>query len=151
VSPSGETATWTHAHPSFPNGCCLSADGDSLLLVESRARRVVRIRIEDDGSAGRSELVVDLAGAQPDGIALASDGTLFVGCYRPDRIFRVVPDGGIEVWADDPDGVVLNQPANIAFVGPKLDRLVASSLGGWSLMVADPGVTGVPLRYPKLR
>ena len=150
VSRDGETTVWTDAHPAFPNGCCASADGGSLLVVESRGRRVVRIPIEDDGSAGRSDVLADLTGAQPDGVALASDGSIFVGCYRPDRIYRIAADGAVGVWADDPDGVVLNQPANVAFVGPELDRIVVSSLGGWSLMIAEAGVTGVPLRHPEL-
>lgn len=150
VGPGGGTSVWTHAIAAFPNGCCLTAEGDALLVVESRGRRVVRVPIEDDGSAGPATTVVGLPGSQPDGIALATDGTMFVGCYRPDRIYRILPDGEVEIWAEDPDGVVLNQPANVAFVGPNLDRIVVSSLGGWSLMVADPGVTGLPLRYPKL-
>ena len=54
---------------------------------------------------------------------------MFVGCYRPDRIYRIPLGGPAEVFADDPDGVVLNQPANVAFWGPNLDRLVVSSLG----------------------
>jgi len=94
------------------------------------------------------ELVADLTGSQPDGIALAADGTIFVGCYRPDRVWRIVPNGEPEVWFEDPDGVVLNQPANPVFVGEGLDRLLLSSLGGWSLVTTDPGVAGLPLRYP---
>ncbi len=93
---------------------------------------------------------MELPGCQPDGLALADDGTLFVGCYRPDRIYRIPAGGGPEVVADDPDGVVLNQPTNVAFVGQALDRLAVASLGGWSVMVADVGATGLPLRYPKL-
>jgi hypothetical protein len=54
------------------------------------------------------------------------------------------------VFADDPDGVVLNQPANVAFWGPDLDRLVVSSLGGWSLVAAPAGVRGLALRYPSV-
>ena len=64
-----------------------------------RRRRVARGRvarsrhrpvpIEDDGAAGRPEPVVDLSGLAPDGVALAQDGTMFVGCYRPDRIYRI--------------------------------------------------------------
>jgi gluconolactonase len=107
----------------------------------------MRVPIGDAGTAGTPELVADLTGAQPDGIALAEDGTMFVGCYRPDRIFRIEPDGRIEVWADDPDGVVLNQPANVVFQG---ERVIVSSLGGWSLVAAPAGVRGVPLRYPSL-
>jgi gluconolactonase len=150
VSPSGETTVWTDEPSRFPNGCCLSLDGDVLYVVESRGRTVGRIPIGDDGSAGPVEAVVDLSGSQPDGVALAADGTMFVGCYRPDRIWRVRPDGSREVLAEDPDGVVLNQPANVAFIGAGLDRIAVSSLGGWSISVADVGAVGAPLRYPKL-
>ena len=147
VAPGGATSVWTDGVPRFPNGCCLTESGDALLVVESRRRAIVRVPISDDGSAGASEIVADLTGAQPDGIALAEDGTMWVGCYRPDRIYRIAPDGAIEVFADDPDGVVLNQPANIAFLG---DRIVVSSLGGWNLMAAPVGVRGLPLRYPSI-
>lgn len=150
IAPGGATEVWTEATPRFPNGCCLTAGGEALLVVESHGRAVVRVPIEDDGSAGRPEPVVDLSGSQPDGIALAEDGTMFVGCYRPDRIYRIPPEGAVEVFADDPDGVVLNQPANVAFSGPNLDRLVVSSLGGWSLVAAPAGVRGLPLRYPSV-
>jgi gluconolactonase len=148
VSPDGKTTVWTDAVPAFPNGCCLSAEGDALLVVESRARRVVRVPIEENGAAGAVTVVADLTGSQPDGIALAVDGTMFVGCYRPDRIYRVPPGGSPEVWAEDPDGVTLIQPANPVFLGPGLDRLLVTSLGGWNLVTADPGVAGLPLRYP---
>jgi gluconolactonase len=150
IAPGGATEVWTEATLRFPNGCCLTAGGEALLVVESHGRAVVRVPIEDDGSAGRPEPVVDLSGSQPDGIALAEDGTMFVGCYRPDRIYRIPPGGAVEVFADDPDGVVLNQPANVAFSGPNQDRLVVSSLGGWSLVAAPAGVRGLPLRYPSV-
>ena len=150
IAPGGATEVWTEATPRFPNGCCLTAGGEALLVVESHGRAVVRVPIDADGRAGRPEPVVDLSGSQPDGIALAEDGTMFVGCYRPDRIYRIPPGGAAEVFADDPDGVVLNQPANVAFSGPNLDRLVVSSLGGWSLVAAPADVRGLPLRYPSV-
>jgi gluconolactonase len=150
IAPGGATEVWTEATARFPNGCCLTAGGEALLVVESHGRAVVRVPIEDDRRAGRPEPIVDLSGSQPDGIALAEDGTMFVGCYRPDRIYRISPGGPVEVFAEDPDGVVLNQPANVAFSGPNLDRLVVSSLGGWSLVAAPAGVRGLPLRYPSI-
>lgn len=150
IAPGGETALWTDELPRYPNGCCLSADGGSLLVIQSNGRGVYRVSIEDDGSAGPSELVVPLPECLPDGIALADDGTMLVGCYRPDRLCRISADGAVETLADDPDGVVLNQPANVAFIGTELDQIVVSSLGGWSLMRADVGLRGVPLRYPVL-
>jgi len=150
VSPDGETTVWTDAIPAFPNGCCLTAEGDALLVVESGGRRVVRVPIEENGAAGPVAVVADLTGSQPDGIALAADGTMFVGCYRPDRLWRIPPGGTPEIWAEDADGVILNQPANPVFIGPELDRLLVTSLGGWNLVTADPGVVGLPLRYPKV-
>jgi len=150
VAPGGETTMWSDAVTAFPNGCCLTAAGDALLVIESHTRRVVRVPIEAGGIAGVPELVADLSGSQPDGIALAVDGTMFVGCYRPDRVWRIAPGGQPEVWFEDPDGVVLNQPANPVFVGDGLGRLLLSSLGGWSLVTTDPGVAGLPLRYPSL-
>jgi gluconolactonase len=148
VEPDGATRVWTRDVPAFPNGCCLTPRGDALLVVESSARRVVRVPIGEAGAAGPVTVVADLVGTQPDGIALAADGTMFVGCYRPDLIWRIEPGGVPERWAEDPDGVILNQPANVAFVGPGLDRLVVSSLGGWNLMVTDPGVPGLPVPIP---
>jgi gluconolactonase len=150
IAPGGATEVWTEATPRFPNGCCLTAGGEALLVVESHGRAVVRVPIQVDGGAGRPEPVVDLSGSQPDGIALAEDGTMFAGCYRPDRIYRISPGGPVEVFAEDPDGVVLNQPANVAFSGANLDRLVVSSLGGWSLVAAPAGVSGLPLHYPSI-
>ena len=150
IAPGGATEVWSRDVPRFPNGCALNADGAWLLVIESHGRCVSRIPIGEDGSAGLAEVLVELPGSQPDGIALAHDGTMFVGCYRPDRIYRIPPDGAPEIWAEDPDGVVLNQPTNVTFVGPGFDQLAVASLGGWSVMVADAGTVGLPLRYPSL-
>jgi gluconolactonase len=150
VDTDGTTDVWTDRVPGFPNGCCLSAEGDALLVVESSRRRVVRVPIGPDGAAGSPETLVELAGSQPDGIALAADGTMFVGCYRPDRVWRVTPEGRPEIWLDDPDGVALNQPANVAFIDAGLDRLAISSLGGWSIVAIEAGVPGLPLRSPSI-
>ena len=150
ISPSvGETEIWTRAVPRFPNGCALDAEGRFLYVIESRGRSISRIPIED-GAAGDPQVVVELPGSQPDGLAFAEDGTLYVGCYRPDRIYRMTPGTAPEVLAEDPDGVTLNQPTNVAFTGPGLGRLAVSSLGGWSIAAAVVGRAGLPLRYPKL-
>jgi gluconolactonase len=150
IAPGGATDVWSDASHRFPNGCALSEDGQWLYVIESRGRTVSRVAIQPDGSAGGSELVADLTGSQPDGLAFAEDGSLFVGCYRPDRIYRIPPDGAVEVLAEDPDGVVLNQPTNVGFIGNDLDRLAVSSLGGWSIIAAAVEVGGLPLRYPSL-
>ena len=68
VERDGATRVWTRDVPAFPNGCCLTAEGDALLVVESRARRVVRVPIHEGGAAGPVTVVADLTGSQPDGI-----------------------------------------------------------------------------------
>ncbi|MFL5766805.1 MAG: SMP-30/gluconolactonase/LRE family protein [Actinomycetota bacterium] len=150
IAPAGGTEIWTRAVPRFPNGCALDADGRHLYVIESHGRAISRLRIGDDDRAGEPETVVELPGSQPDGLAFAEDGALYVGCYRPDRIYRVSPDGAAEVVAEDPDGVTLNQPTNVAFSGPGRGRLAVSGLGGWSIVATVVGVAGLPLRYPKL-
>ena len=148
IASDGSAEFWSEEPVGFPNGCCITADGEALLVVETTERRVVRIPIREDGSAGAMDVIADLPGSLPDGIALAEDGTMFVGCWRPDRVWRVAPGADPDVLAEDPDGVTLNQPANVAFVGPHLDRLAVSSLGGWAIVAADIGATGLRLRYP---
>ena len=150
IAADGSTEVWSEEPAGFPNGCCLTAEGDAMLVVETTRSRIVRIAIREDGSAGPIDVVAELPGSLPDGIALAKDGTMFVGCWRPDRVWRIAPGGDPEVLAEDPDGVTFNQPANVAFVGANLERLAVSSLGGWAIVAADVGTTGLRLRYPSL-
>ena len=84
-------------------------------------------------------------------MAFAQDGSLLVGCYRPDRILpyparRTRPRSSPRIRT----GSSSNQPTNVAFVGSALDRLAVASLGGWSVMWADVGVKGLALRHPLL-
>jgi gluconolactonase len=151
VSPGGKTTVWTRAVTNFPNGCCLSRDGNALIVVVSTPDPgIVRIPIEADGSAGPPERVIHLEGTVPDGVAVAENGDIYLGCYRPDRIYRVTEEGEAEIVGDDPQGTVLAAPTNLAFAGERLDRLVVASLGRWHLTVGDLGVTGQPLHYPSL-
>jgi hypothetical protein len=42
-------------------------------------------------------------------------------------------------------------PPSPEFIGESAtDRLLLTSLGGWNPVTADPGVAGLPLRYPVL-
>ncbi len=151
TSAQGETTLWCAEASHFPNQCCLAATGDSLLVVESNLPGVSRVPIRPDGSAGEREVLVRLPGTVPDGVAAAADGGVFlVSCYRPDRIYRVSPDGGAEILIDDPLGQILNQPTSIAFVGEALDRLAVANLGGWHLSIGDVGIVGAPPARPIL-
>ncbi|MDP9242005.1 MAG: SMP-30/gluconolactonase/LRE family protein [Actinomycetota bacterium] len=156
VEPGGATTVWSTALPRYPNGCCLNAEADNLYVAESHLPGVSRIPILADGSAGTPETVVELPGTVPDGIAFDALGNLYVACYRPDRIYRVVPAPGAkqklepEILAEDPTGELLNAPTNVAFVGRELDRMVVANVGEWHLAIADVGAVGLPLFLPEI-
>jgi gluconolactonase len=148
IDPGGATELWTTAAHRFPNGCCISPDGSELLVVESSLPGVSAIRIEPDGSAGQRSVVARLDGTVPDGVALDGAGTAYVGCYRPDRIVRIAPGSAPDVFADDPSGLTLCVPTNVAFAGPDRTLLVASMFGGGELLAWDVAVPGLELAYP---
>ena len=62
IAPDGSTEVWSEEPVGFPNGCCVTANGDALLVVETTERRIVRIPIREDGSAGSMEVVSELPG-----------------------------------------------------------------------------------------
>jgi gluconolactonase len=151
VAPGGETTVWSREARHFPNQLCLDAFGDALLVIESTLPGVCKIPIGHDGLAGPREVVAMLPGTVPDGIAVTADAEeIFVSCYRPDRIYRIFPDGGYEIAVEDPQGVLLNQPTSLAFAGEDLDQLVIANLGGWHVSIAPAGNAGAAAAYPTL-
>lgn len=141
----GRGRVW-HAGPfNFANGMCLSPEGDTLYVVCSWLPGVERVAIRDDGTAGAREVVALLPQTVPDGVAVDADGTLYVSCYTPCRIYRVAPGGAAEVVLDDWEAHTLGNPTNIAFGGPGFDQLFVANLGRWHLSRVEIGVQGAPL------
>lgn len=150
IRPGGATDVWSEAAPRYPNGICLTAAGNALLVVESYLPGVTRIPILADGSAGAAETVVLLPGTVPDGVALDVSGAMIVACYRPDRVVRIPAGGEPEVVAEDPQGIVLNAPTNVAFAGPGLELMAVPNVGETHLALGRAAVPGLPLRLPTL-
>lgn len=151
IMPGGSTEVWERTSVTFPNGICLSPDGNYLYVVMSlNPPRVSRIRIQADGSAGEVEVVKELPQTVPDGLAFDTDGNLYISCYRPDRIYRLAPDGDLQVLADDFEGTLIAAPTNVAFCGRNRDVLISANLGRWHLTRYEAGATGHPLHYPRL-
>ncbi|MDX6198319.1 MAG: gluconolactonase [Actinomycetota bacterium] len=150
IRPGGATEVWSRAVPRFPNGACLSAGGDALLVIESLWPGVSRIPIRADGSAGAPEPLCELPDTVPDGIAVDESGGFYVACYRPDRVYYVDDAGRVEVFAEDPQGTVIAAPTNVVFTGADRRTMVIGSLGRWHLAAVQVGVPGVRLRFPVL-
>lgn len=150
VDPDGTTGVWSSDSTNFPNGAALSNDENSLLVLESCTPALVRIEINDDGSAGPRAEIAPLDGTVPDGVALDTEENAYVCCYRPDRILRVDPLGTVEILADDPEGTILSAPTNGVWVGVDRDVFITGNLGRWHLTKCHWGTKGIPLKYPKV-
>lgn len=135
-----------HAGPfNFANGMCLTPERDALYVVCSWLPGVERVEIRADGSAGARTTVVMLPETVPDGVAVDAEGALYVSCYTPSRIYRVVPGRPPEVFVDDWEAHTLGNPTNLAFGGPGFDQLFAANLGRWHVTRIEAGVRGAPL------
>lgn len=125
----------------YPNGIALSAGEDLLYLVESRLPGIVTYALAGDQIGERRELLL-MPGTVPDGLALDTAGCLYIGCWRPDRIYRLHPDGSVDIFLDDSTAEYLNSPTNMSFGGPDGRRLYVSGLCGWAIKEIDVDIPG---------
>lgn len=152
IAPGGETTLIDTECRHFPNGCAVSPDGRHLYVAMSlNPPRIVRFRIERGRKVGAVETVAAMPHTVPDGLAFCADGSLLLSCYRPDTIFRILPDGNVTVLMDDYEGAWLGAPTNVCFGGPDLSILFWANLGRWHIgMNAQTGLRGAGVFYPQV-
>lgn len=103
---------------SFANECRLDASEQHLFVVETRARRVSKFSLHEDGSTfdrvtyGDNDL-----GGFPDGIAFDAQGNLWGTLIGREQIFAITPEGETAILLDLGDK-------------EKADRLDAAVLAG---------------------
>lgn len=139
---SGEGGLWYDQPLYFANGMALAPEGDALYVVESFARRVVRIPIRPDGSAGEAEVFVEGVGRVPDGLAFDKEGNLYVSCYEPSSVYKIDQQGRLSLVIEDPEAHTLCHPTNCAFRGTDL---FTANLGRWHITRVPVGIEGLPL------
>ena len=130
----GEGGAWSDGPWDFANGMAMDATGAGIYVVESFKSRVMHVPIRSDGSAGASSVVVDGLDSVLDGLALGPDGTLYISCYEPGRIFRLPPGGELDLLIHDPLATVLAHPTNMALKG---NRMYTANLGRWHITEID--------------
>jgi gluconolactonase len=143
IPPGGEAEIVDDACHRFPNGLALAPDGRRLYVVESRWPGVSSYPIES-GELGAREELLALPGTVPDGLAVDVDGALYIGCWRPDRIYRLSPAGALEVYLDDHTAEFMSTPTNLAFGGDDMRTLYLACLAGWSVSAVACEVAGHP-------
>ena len=137
----GTGGLWYDAPLVFANGLALG--GGALFVCETFARRVLRIEIAADGSAGAAAPFVEDLPGLPDGIAFDGAGNLVVACYEPSRLLRVSPNGRqTDVLIEDPTAHLFCHPTNIAFDG---NRLFSANLGRWHITEVAMDIGAPPL------
>lgn len=148
IEPDGEAVVATDRVGQFTNGLAISPDGDWLYAVESARPGVTRLRLNGP-TLGHPEVVVELAGTVPDGLAFGADGTLLISCYRPDVILHW--DGTeLTTLYEDPTAMTVAAPTNTAFFGNDLHRLATANLHGSFLTEIPVSFPGAALRRPEL-
>lgn len=126
----------------FPNGVAVSADGSAVYLAETQRNRILRYRINADGSIGRREHFADVEPPSgPDGMAFAANGDLYVAHYGGGRVDVFDPTGK-QVDAIPVPGAKVT---NVAFGGPDNRTLVITDVESASLYKVRLAVGGQPL------
>jgi streptogramin lyase len=122
---------------------------NSIVVANSEGARLVRIPIEQDGTAGApSVLAEDAALYGADGIAFDVHGNIWVAVIVQSTIVRVSPSGDIETIATADDG--LDFVSSVAF-GKKSEMWAVNfAIGppggaGPALLRFDAGVKGQPV------
>jgi sugar lactone lactonase YvrE len=130
----GEGRVWSTAPMDFANGMAMGLDGDGLYVVESDRAQVSYVPINADGSAGVPTVAIANTQNVPDGLAIAPDGTIYVSCYEPSRIYRQRPGGELEILIEDRAATIIAHPTNVALKG---NTLYSANLGRWHITAID--------------
>ncbi|CAN5312114.1 SMP-30/gluconolactonase/LRE family protein [soil metagenome] len=141
----GAGKVWHSGPFNFANGLALSEDEKYLYIVCTWLPGVERVSINDNGTAGKREVYVTLPETCPDGIAFDREGSLYVSCYAPNRIYKINPDQEVRLLVDDWEGHTLSNPTNIAFGGNEFKELFTSNLGRWHISKLTLKLSGLGL------
>ncbi|MDN7651837.1 SMP-30/gluconolactonase/LRE family protein [Burkholderia multivorans] len=151
----------------------LDANEEWLYVVETNARRISRLRLQDDGSLTDREIYgpPDLGGF-PDGFAFDALGNLWITLILNEKLIALTPEGEIFTLLDDGNpeaferyeahyrdgtatpelmgacrGTVAPMMASLTFGGSDLRTVYLGSLGGTTLASFRSPVAGLPLAH----
>lgn len=123
LDPSGSVTT-VLTGVEISNGLAEAPDG-FVFYVDSVTKRIDRLTFDATGGLASRTVFADLADevGLPDGIALDTDGGVWVAMWGQSEVLRVGPDGTVS----DRHAVLATNPTACAFGGPELDELFITS------------------------
>lgn len=77
----------------FPNGMALTADGSTLIVAESTARRLSAFDVAEDGTLSGRRVFAEALDGPPDGICLDDVGGVWTAMTLAHQFERIVSDG----------------------------------------------------------
>ena len=127
------------------NSICFSPDGATMYYCDSQAAVIRSCDYGDD--IGEQRVFADLSGEQgaPDGSTVDAEGYLWNARWGAGRLVRYSPDGNAERVIM----LAASQPTCLAFGGPLLDTVYATSARQWlsSAEVANAPKSGGVFRF----
>jgi len=139
----GTASTWVEGVPT-PNGMVFSLDSSTLYVATTFEQPGLwRVPVNEDGTAGVPEEWVSFASAgitTPDGVAIDSEGNVYVALNLASQIARVAPDGAVTILAEG-----VSSAASLAFGQGEFDpcSLYVTSLLDHQLWRVGTGILGV--------
>jgi gluconolactonase len=125
----GHGSMWYDQALHFANGLVLSEDGDALYVAETFGRQVCKLPILADGSAGEKQVITKVE-CLPDGLAVDTEGRIYISCYEPSMVLRWSEASKLELLYYDQDAHLLCHPTNCVLQG---NDLYTSNLGRWHI------------------
>lgn len=135
----------------FPNGIALTPDRKCLYVGESQQNRVLVVDLKSPGvPAALPRVLIDLPVNrerpgkefnQPDGMALDTEGRLWITHYGMKSVHVVDPAGKLLATYDGGNRLT----SNICFAGPRFDQIYVTGGEPGALFRLDVGVPGIRL------
>lgn len=126
----------------FPNGVAVSAAGDFVYLAETLKDRILRYRINGDGTMGPREHWADVPPPHgPDGMCFAANGELLVAHHDGSGVDVFSPEGK---WVEKID-IPGRYTTNCCFGGPGNSTLIVTDVETHSLYSVELSMSGQPL------
>jgi gluconolactonase len=117
----------------FANGLAIDAEERHLYVAETMLRRILRFKIQPDGSLSHREIYgpsVLAPSGFPDGIAFDEAGNLWVTFPAWNAVGYLTPRRELEIVLEDPGRRVLQRPSNICFGWEERKTAFIGSLDG---------------------